>query len=66
MINSAINIGRLLKPNKENLTVYGEEIQSSDYAIGFIGERKGEILKPGELVVIDTDYIYKKGEIAIL
>lgn len=56
------NIGRLLKPNKENLTVYGEEIQSSDYAIGFIGERKGKILRPGELVVIDTDYIYKKGE----
>lgn len=56
------NVGRLLKPNKENLTVYGEEIQSSNYSVGFIGERKGEILKPGELVVIDTDYIYTKGE----
>lgn len=56
------NVGRLLKPNKENLTIYGEEIQSSDYSVGFIGERKGEILKPGELVVIDTDYIYTKGK----
>lgn len=56
------NVGRLLKPNKENLKVYGEEIQSSDYSVGFIGERKGETLRPGELVVIDTDYIYTKGE----
>lgn len=62
------NVGRLLKPNKENFKIEvlnenGEiekkELQSSNYAVSFTGDMPNEILDTGELVVIDTDYIYK-------
>ena len=53
------NVGRLLKPNKENFYIDGEELVSSDYATGYYGEEPDEVLGPGELVVIDTDYIYE-------
>ena len=65
------NLGRLIKPNKENFTIEtlnknGEvektEIKSHNHAIGFVGEQPEEILGPGELVIIDIDYIYKVGE----
>jgi len=61
------NVGRLLRPNKENFEIEtlnenGEqvkkEIKSDNYAIGFTGKEPDEILGPGELVIIDLDYIY--------
>lgn len=63
------NVGRLLKPNKENFEMKvpnenGEyetvELKSSNYTIGFTGEEPDEILGPGELVIIDLDFIYGK------
>ncbi len=65
------NVGRLLRPNKENFKIEtlnekGEvekkEIKSDNYAVGFTGEEPDEILGPGELVIIDIDYIYKEDE----
>lgn len=56
------NVGRLLKPNKENFVIDGEELKSSNYAISFTGNENEEILQPGELVIIDTDYIFAQEE----
>lgn len=61
------NVGRLLKPNKENLQVEvlnkegkleEAELNSNNYAVSFKGDEPDEILQPGELVIIDTDYIF--------
>ena len=65
------NVGRLLRPNKENyeeetLSDSGKieikELKSSDYAIGFEGENPDEVLGQGELVIIDLDYIYRAND----
>lgn len=56
----AENVGRLLRPNKENFVIDGEELKSSNYAIGFTGNENEEILQAGELVIIDTDYIFSQ------
>lgn len=65
------NVGKLLKPNKENFEIKvlnenGEiekkELQSSNYAVSAIGDMPDEILNIGELVIIDTDYIYRKDQ----
>ena len=53
------NIGRLRKPNAGTYTVDGKEQISSDYAVSYYGDMPQEILKRGELVIIDTDYIYE-------
>lgn len=49
------NVGRLLKDNKPNLC--GEELHVEPYTAGLIGSAN-EVLKKGELVVIDLDHIY--------
>ena len=63
------NVGRLLKPNKENFEIEvlnkngkpeKEELKADNYAVTFTGEEPDEILMPGELVIIDTDYIYNE------
>lgn len=65
------NVGRLLRPNKENFEIETlnqnsdiekTEIKSNNYAIGFTGEEPDEILGIGELVVIDIDRIYKEND----
>ncbi len=57
------NIGRLLKPNKVNYKENEEELKVDNESVGFtnISEKK-KILPAGELVIIDSDYIYKEGE----
>lgn len=66
----AENLGRLIKPNKENFDIEvlnenGEietrELRTNNYAIGFNGEEPEEILEPGELVIIDTEYVFREG-----
>ncbi len=60
---SKYNVGRLLKPNLQNFEIDGKQITPMDSAIGIktddndVSERK--VLPEGELVVIDTDYVYK-------
>jgi len=56
------NVGKLLKPNKENFVIDGEELKSNNYAISFTGEETEEILQRGELVIIDTDYIFLEND----
>lgn len=65
------NVARLLKPNKENFEVEvlnqegkleKRELKSNNYAINFIGDESDEVLDPGELAIIDTDYIYNEND----
>ena len=56
------NVGRLLKPNKENFELDGEELKSSNYTVSFSGKEPEEVLLPGELVIIDTDYVFMEGD----
>lgn len=74
------NIGRLIKPNKSNYTsevlkgniddektleVKQEELSVSEYAIGFINKKDEPCLQPGELVILDTDMIFRLEDIDI-
>ena len=54
------NVGRLIKPNKENYKFSGRELEleTVDSAIGVSRDTEKKILQSGELVVIDIDYIY--------
>lgn len=54
------NIGRLRRDNVINLN--GEILDVDSAAVGFEGEKKEEPLKVGDLVILDTDYIYKEGD----
>lgn len=65
------NVARLLKPNKENFEIEvlnqegkleKRELKSNNYAINFIGDESDEVLGPGELAIIDTDYIYNEND----
>ena len=49
------NVGRLQKKNKPNL--YGEELYVEPGSAGLLGKPK-DVLDAGELVVIDSDFIY--------
>lgn len=61
----ANNVGRLLRPNKANLSLFLDENRQKiegippNEAIGFIGEVQGDVLQEGEYVILDTDYITK-------
>ena len=55
------NIGRLLRPNKVNYEEDGEQLNVNDEGVGFTNvPKRKKILPKGELVIIDTDYIYKE------
>lgn len=57
------NVGRLLKPNSPNFEINGDTITPEDSAIGFTsGKNNTEastVLPAGELVIIDTDFIFE-------
>lgn len=63
------NVGRLLKPNKSNLTFIDidgnrKEIRPREAATGLVGDIPEEdVLKPGELVISDTDFIFHESDI---
>jgi len=52
------NVGRLIKPNNGQFKINGQELKPDNEAIQSDGDEIKEILGPGELVVIDTDYIF--------
>lgn len=57
------NVGKLIKDNKANYTIKGEELKVEDESIGIYGRNKeGKILQKGELVILDVDYIYTEKE----
>lgn len=55
------NVGRLLKPNTGLYNINGQKLEGANEAKGFIeteNRRTKDVLGVGELVVIDTDYIF--------
>ena len=50
-----INIGRLLK---DNVIHWNSEIMQIDEVLGFEPKRGNTILKAGELVILDADFIF--------
>ena len=74
------NVGRLIRPNKTNyyeetlegdiknrktLKINKKELDVNDNSLGIVDRKKEECLQPGELVILDTDYIFKKEDINI-
>lgn len=58
------NIGKLLKSNTSHVFYLDidekkKEIQPDGESIGVLGEEKGDTLKEGDYVIIDSDYILK-------
>ena len=54
------NVGRLKKPNLGNFEINGDKIIPSDTSVGFINEEnKKKVLPAGEIVIIDTDFVYQ-------
>ena len=56
----ADNVVRLLRPNKLNLKLDGEEIRRNEDSVEMTGLKDEEPLEAGELVIADTDFIYSK------
>lgn len=56
----ADNVVRLLRPNKLNLKLDGEEITRDEDSVEMINLKDEEALPAGELVIADTDFIYSK------
>lgn len=52
------NIGVLLEDNVTTLN--GKKFEVNNSSMGFVSEKNGEPLKKGEVVIIDTDYIYRE------
>lgn len=56
------NVGRLLRPNLSTFRINGDEIRPENTAIGFTSDEQNteerNILQAGELVIIDTDFIF--------
>ena len=74
------NVGRLIRPNKTNyytetlegdikdektLKTVEKELQVNDDSVGIFERKTEECLQPGELVILDTDYIFKEEDINI-
>lgn len=53
------NVGRLLK---DNIIHWGKELSDESVNQSFDGKRGNIVLKKGDLVVLDADYIYKVGD----
>ena len=59
------NLGRLNKKNVPSLN--GEQIDVAPNSVGFTtDEPEDNVLDSGEIVIIDTDYIYNEGETNII
>lgn len=64
----ADNVGRLLKDNKVNYKIGGNDLNVEDETIEMYGRNRNNknesenILKKGELVILDEDYIYTEKE----
>ena len=56
------NVVRLLRPNKLNFKLNGEEIGRNEDSVGMMNLKDEEPLPAGELVIADTDYIFYKKE----
>ena len=54
------NIGRLNKNNVPSLN--GEEMDVAPNSVGFTNDKDKKELSVGDLVIIDTDYIYSEGD----
>ena len=54
------NLGRLLKRNVPTLN--GEEMDVEPKSVGFTNGQNTETLPEGELVILDTDYIYSSDD----
>jgi len=54
------NIGRLNKNNVPNLN--GEQVDVAPNSVGFTNDKDKKELSVGDLVIIDTDFIYNKGD----
>lgn len=74
------NVGRLIRPNKSNyytdtlegdindektLRIIKKELEISDESVGIVGRVQEECLHTGELVIFDTDFIFKEEDINI-
>ena len=72
------NVGRLIRANKTNyytetlegdlkepktLKIMQKELNVSDNSVGIFDRREEECMQPGELVILDTDYIFKEEDI---
>lgn len=72
------NVGRLIRANKTNyytetlegdfkepetLKITQKELDVSDNSVGIFDRREEECMQPGELVILDTDYIFKEEDI---
>ena len=72
------NVGRLIKPNRTNyytdilegdinaensLEVVQKELEVSNNSVGIINRKQEDCLKSGELVILDTDMIFKVEDI---
>ncbi len=53
------NVGRL---KKENIIHWNEELNPSDEVLGFSDRRGSEVLKEGDLVILDADFIYDEND----
>ena len=60
------NLGKLRGDNSPIHFVHGDKIDVVPSSVGFIGEMKGKKLKQGDLVVLDTDFIYKADDPRIM
>ena len=72
------NIGRLIKPNRTNyytetlegniedektLRIVTKELEVSDDAVGIVDRKLEKCLEPGELVILDSDFIFRVEDI---
>ena len=72
------NVGRLIKPNRTNyytetlvgdindeksLRVVETELEVNDEAVGIIERKQEDCLQSGDLVILDSDYIFKAEDI---
>ena len=58
----ASNIGVLLADNSPIHLLNGEKINVVPQSVGFTNEIKGKKRKPGDLVILDTDFLYKESD----
>ena len=57
------NIGVLCSENTPVHRVNGQIIKVSPESVGFIGEMKGKKCKEGDLVVLDTDFLFREEDL---
>ncbi len=58
------NVGILTKPNVPSLN--GQDMNVAPNSVGFSNNNKGKPLDKGDMVILDTDYLYKENSSNIL